>query len=348
MNSTSSETLTVAKPAARAAVTFESARVETLRGAACMLLVAYHVVGNDRLMGLHVADDSAYRAFANVLIHLRMPLFTFLSGFVYAYRPIRAGKEATFARKKLQRLLIPLFTVSTLYFLAQQLAPAVNQRRAWSEFWTIFVMPYGHFWFLQAIILIFALIGILDRFGAMRTVRSYAVVLLGALLAHFFIVIYPSVFSSNQAMYLLPFFVLGLGANRFSGAFISPALKWPALAVFVVTMTVHVLACYGIYGEVSEQRTPLATTLSVSGLLTLLYWTPPIRVLAWIGSFSFTVYLYHVFFTGGVRSVLHAAGMTELFPNFVIGCIAGVAGPIVVELVFRKNTFLRRYFLGQS
>ena len=116
----------------------------------------------------------------------------------------------------------------------------------------------------------------------------------------------------------------------------------------IVVLGLFSLNVYGIYGAVSEQRTPLATTLSISGLLTLLYWTPPIRVLAWIGSFSFTVYLYHVFFTGGVRSVLHAAGMTELFPNFVIGCIVGVAGPIVVELVFRKNTFLRRYFLGQS
>jgi surface polysaccharide O-acyltransferase-like enzyme len=224
----------------------------------------------------------------------------------------------------------------------------VNQKRDWSDFWTIFFMPYGHFWFLQAIILIFALIGLLDRFEAMRTLRGYAIVLAGALAAHFFLVIYPSVFSSNQAMYLLPFFVLGLGANRFNTAFRSPLLKWIALSVFLVTMTLHVLACYGIYGEVSVQRTPLATAISISGLLTMLYWAPPMRGLAWIGAFSFTVYLYHVFFTGGVRNALHVIGVTDLFPNFVIGCIVGVAGPIVVELVVRKSAFLRRYFLGQS
>jgi peptidoglycan/LPS O-acetylase OafA/YrhL len=244
---------------------------------------------------------------------------------------------------------VPLIVLSTLYFLLQQFAPGVNSRPDWSEMPSIYYMPYAHFWFLQAIILIFALVGFVDRLGAMSTLPRYAVVLVAALALHFLLHIWPPYFSSNHALYLLPFFVAGLGANRFQEAFFSAtALKWTALAVFVVTMTVYVLACLGVYGQMWEQRTPLATTLSLSGLITLLYWTPPNRMLAWIGGFSFTVYLYHVFFAAGTRTAIHMMGISEPLAGFIIGCIVGVMGPIAVELVFRKSAFLRRFFLGQS
>src|SRR6185295_5386420 len=69
----------------------ESQRLQTLRGVACLLLVAFHAIGNHPTSGLHVADDSSFRFFANLFQYVRMPLFTFLSGFVYAYRPVLPG-----------------------------------------------------------------------------------------------------------------------------------------------------------------------------------------------------------------------------------------------------------------
>ena len=64
--------------------------LDTIRGLACLLLVTYHVVGPDRFTGMRVADGSFYRTvLADGPLLVRMPLFTFLSGFVYAYRPVR-------------------------------------------------------------------------------------------------------------------------------------------------------------------------------------------------------------------------------------------------------------------
>jgi glucans biosynthesis protein C len=348
MNSATDRTLIAPASAAPVTDAATSARVQTLRGAACMLLVAYHVVGSDSMMGLRVHPDSLWRSFAESLIHLRMPLFTFLSGFVYAYRPIRPGQERTFAKKKLLRLLLPLLTVSTVYFLLQQVAPDVNWRRPWSQMWQIYFMPYAHFWFLQAIILIFALVGVLDRFGAMRRLSGFAVVFAAALVLHLYLFIDPSIFSSNQALYLLPFFIAGLGANRFGAQIQWPPFKYLCLVVFVSLMTLHILSVFHVYGEIIERRTYIGTALSLAGLMSLLFWIPPSRMLAWIGGFSFTIYLYHVFFSGGTRATLSALGLPDLPLNFVAGFVAGIAGPIVVELVFRRNAFLRRFFLGQS
>jgi len=60
----------------------ESARVQASRGIACLLLVAFHTIGASAASGLHVPDDSPWREFTNLVVHVRMPLFTFLSGFV--------------------------------------------------------------------------------------------------------------------------------------------------------------------------------------------------------------------------------------------------------------------------
>jgi peptidoglycan/LPS O-acetylase OafA/YrhL len=322
--------------------------VQTLRGVACMLLVAYHVIGNDNGMGLRVPSDSGYRAFADMLLHLRMPLFTFLSGFVYAYRPVRAGTEWTFARKKLWRLGAPFVVVSALYFVVQGLAPGTNREQQWGDFWKIFFTTYAHFWFLQASIVIFALAIVVEKFRLMQTLSRYVWVLAGAFAIHFLFVPHTDFFSINQAGYLLPFFIAGVGANRYRDSFRNLPLQTISLVAFAVTWTLHLLACYGVYGEIQERRELLATILSMSGVLVMLYWTPPNRMLAWVGGFSFSIYLYHVFFTAGLRTAIHGVGIHDLAVHVVLGCAAGIIGPIIVEWVLKRNRFTRQAFLGQS
>ena len=70
----------------------ESARIQTLRELACLLLVAFHVVGIEGA-GLLVDGDSGHRLFTNLFVHLRMPLSR-SSRIRYAYRPRKAGSSA--------------------------------------------------------------------------------------------------------------------------------------------------------------------------------------------------------------------------------------------------------------
>lgn len=51
----------------------KDASIETLRGLACILLVAFHVIGENRHGGLHVPDDSTFRWYADSFAYLRMP-----------------------------------------------------------------------------------------------------------------------------------------------------------------------------------------------------------------------------------------------------------------------------------
>lgn len=325
-----------------------SDRVQSLRGIACFLLVAFHVVGTDSAMGMRVGDDSGYRVFANLLIHLRMPLFTCLSGYVYAYRPVGAGQLLKFGKKKLWRLFVPLLTASTIYFLVQAMTPGVNARTQWSDLWRIYFFTYAHFWFLQAVLLIFAVVALLERMQMLMRFDRYLLMLVCAFGVHFFLMLHPNFFSVQQACYLLPFFMIGLGANRFVEKFTNPTVQAVSLAVFAVTMIIHVLGCFGIWGNVSPQRTLLATSLSTSALIVLIHRTPPVMPLAWIGNFSFTIYLYHVLFTAGARIGMLAVGWSSSLAIFSVGLVLGVAGPIGIELALRGNAISRLLLLGQS
>ena len=69
-------------------VSDRNTNLDTLRGLACVLLTFYHVVGLDPASGLRLPLDSHYRAFNDMLAYIRMPLFTILSGVVYAMRPV--------------------------------------------------------------------------------------------------------------------------------------------------------------------------------------------------------------------------------------------------------------------
>ena len=64
-------------------------RLDTLRGLACLLLVSYHVIGGDRETGLRLPDEHIAARINDFLALVRMPLFSFLSGMVYAWRPLR-------------------------------------------------------------------------------------------------------------------------------------------------------------------------------------------------------------------------------------------------------------------
>jgi len=322
--------------------TDESARIQTLRGVACLLLVAFHVVGIEGA-GLLVDADSGYRLFMNLFVHLRMPLFTFLSGFVYAYRPAQGWE---FGKKKLWRLAAPLIIVSTLQYVVQSAIPGANAKAPLADIWRIYFFSYGHFWFLQAMLLIFAAIIALEQLQMMRTLPRFMIVFAAVLLAHF--LIWPGeLFSVDQAFYLAPFFLAGLATNRFKKHLFTRPVIGALLALFVVTMGAFAYVVI-TGGDIPERKTVWTTALGISGCFTLAQFTPNVQWLGWIGGFSFTIYLYHVFFTAGTRIALQLLGVYGLHEHFVIGLVMGVAGPIVVEMALRPFALPRRYLLGQS
>lgn len=323
--------------------------VQTLRGLACLLVVGFHVSGIDDIRGIHLDADNPFRLGNEIFSWIRMPLFTFISGYVYAMRPVTAGHEAPFLLGKLRRLYLPLVVVGGIYILANGATPyATTHYVPLSEAWHYLIFPYRHFWFLQALILIFIFVALCERLGVLSGMRGWMVVLVLSIVAHYFVVIADDLFSVSRAVVLLPFFLLGLGMRRFSEAFDRTAIGLPAVIIAGIGLVAHGLLLSGSLNIPTDGEYLLAVATGMGGCIGLMWMNFEFAPLAMIGWFSYAIYLFHVFGTAGARHFLAAAGIDNTAVQILCAFVAGIAFPIVVEVLIRDRPLLRLFLLGRN
>lgn len=309
--------------------------IDTLRGLACILLVSFHVVGIPDA-GLRLPDTHPLVRMNDVLAYIRMPMFSFISGYVYAMRPLR--DDATgFLRGKTRRLLLPLLTMGTLFALAQSFIPGTNGTI--ENWWLLHIEPVGHFWFLQALFIIFVILVGLERSGLLATPARFAMVFAASLVLFAFAHL-PHYFAAKGVVYLLPFFLSGLACHRF--AIRSNTMRWLAVALAIDAM---------VWLWAGPSNTAMALlarlTIGLAGAFLLLRSGWQNRWLALVGGYSFVIYLMHVFFTAASRMFFSAWGLSDPYALTILGTIAGVAGPIVAAGVLARFARLEFLLLGQ-
>lgn len=317
-----------------------SGQIDTLRGFACLLLVAYHVIGADPSQGLRV-DDGLVRWVNDALAYLRMPLFTFLSGFVYGLRPF-AGDSRAFLLGKVRRLLIPMLVVGTLFAIVQALTPgAHSQVDAW---YLLHVRPVAHFWFVESLFWVFLLIWALERWRLLRRVEGFMLVL--ALACLLYLTVRGWVwFGIEGAVYLLPYFLVGLACARFS-AKAGLASSWVRSGLIVVAVVAVV--SMGVPVPNPDRRSMAMLLAGVSLCLLCLGSGVSARWLSSIGRHSYAIYLFHVFFTAAVRIGAHRMGLSSLPLDIILGLSCGVLGPIVVDRIASRSPWPALLLLGKS
>ena len=326
---------------------FRSSRrsLDTLRGLACLLLVVYHVIGSDPSNGLRVTDGTL-RVLNDGLAYLRMPLFTFLAGMVYGLRPF-AGDSRAFLAGKARRLLVPMLFVGTIFALAQSLLPSTNfgaAPGAGREWRLLHVEPVGHFWFVEALFWIFVLVWALERGRALATPGRFALAwLLAALLD--LTVHGPRWLALDGAVFLLPYFLGGLAATRFS---LVPRLAGPWTRILLIAAAALAVVQLGVPVPNPDRHGPWILLAGVSLCALCVGLRIDVPWLARIGASSYAIYLFHVFFTAASRIALAKAGLTLLPLQIVAGVALGIAAPMLVEHWAARHGAARLLLLGQS
>lgn len=311
--------------------------IDTLRGLACVLLVAFHVIGEAPEHGLRLDWDHPYAMFSALFFHLRMPLFAMLSGFVYGYRPIHRGQGGKFLTGKARRLVLPYLFAATAFAVvntvlggAFAVAPA--------EFWQVYLEPYAHFWFLHSILTIFLVIAALDWIWP-RAPLTVAVGFLAVSAALFLTPLGDGIklFSFFHTPYLAPFFALGLVINRMELAKVGPLPRRLVSTVLIgglVSMfAVHAYIVLSDPGHELLRRDFVALGLGLCFSGALIMHRFNVAPLAWIGQYSFSIYLYHMFGALGLQMVYNYIGMPDASLGLALGMIAGLGAPIVFQIV---------------
>jgi fucose 4-O-acetylase-like acetyltransferase len=322
--------------------------IETIRGVAIILMVAGHVIGNRSDTGLMVDDHSVWRYIYHSFEYLRMPLFTAISGFVYALKPVTTQTISRFLSGKSRRILLPFVFVSTLQYFVNVFAPDVNNRAELSQIWRIYIYSYAQFWFLQALFLVFITVALLEAGNVFISFRGWLISLGTAILI--LIAAAPFVMTTflsfTSYLYLLPFFLLGIGINRYS----AKLFRRPNLVTIFVLMlagiAIQQLNWFGMIELQDAKYGMLGTFIGLTGIFLIFFIRKSNRFLAELGYYSYGIYLFHVFGTAGSRIVSRWIGIEGLLPLFLIGLLLGLGFPILLELLLMKSRILRRLFLG--
>lgn len=305
-----------------------------------MLLVAFHVVGFDAESGLRIREG-LYRDLSDVLAYVRMPLFTFLSGIVYAYRPF-TGDWRGFTTGKVRRLLVPLVIVGFPFEYVRAHTEAANAFGA--PWYMMLVTPLSHFWYVEALFLIFVGVMILEASGALATKKRFLIVLSVAVAIYLARIMIPH-FAIWGASYLFPYFLLGLAMQRYS--LIEHLNLRIALALGLGVAMVLIMIVFDALPLVPK-RSVLGLLLGSLSCVALLSIKAKPKLLGSIGGYSYTIYLYHVFFTAAARIALGHLGIVDTDLLFVGSLTAGIVGPILIDHLCSATNTTRAAFLGKS
>jgi membrane-bound acyltransferase YfiQ involved in biofilm formation len=276
-----------------------------------------------------------------------MPLFGFLAGFVYALKPISRATCREFAARKVTRLLVPCVIATTLMFALQWVAHAgVAAGLQLYEAWRIYLYPTYQFWFIQALLVDFAFIALLEAAGALGTVERLALVLAGAIIALVWLPAPPTaLFSIPQAEYLLPFFLLGLGVSRFRAQLMTSTVVSASLVLFFAGLALHGAIALQA-GYKSDRSSLLGVAIGCSACLCAISWMPRVHLLRLLGGYSFAIFLYHYLFIYVGAHLCKLAAFSAALPLVTVLIGVGIAGPMVLQHAVRRNRVLRSVMLG--
>lgn len=325
--------------------------IETLRGIAILLVVAGHVIGSDFDGGMKIAYPSPWRYLYLWIDYIQMPLFTAIAGWVYVLKP-GVGRFSDFIQKKAIRLLIPMITVGTIYFLIQYLVPGTNNKGYLPEIWRIYIFPYTIYWYLPSLFLIFLFVFWCDKYKWAYKLSGWCILLITTLLLYAsekYILpnTIPNLFSFRGALNQLPYFVAGMGIYRFSKQLFTPKL----ISVYTG------LALTGLILLQVEWFYPLHTIpiyeciqpIWIIATLAILIQQPFNNTLfIRIGSYAYSIYLFHGFGTSGGRIILSYFNIHTEIIVFIFAFILAISIPVFIEIIFNKNKIIQLLLLGKS
>jgi len=319
------------------------ATVDSLRGIACILLVTLHVAQTNW------GEAGYLEWYADSFAYVRMPLFAFLSGVVYAWRPLTdRTRYGTFVSKKVRRLLIPYLVFVPAMGIAQLALDFGTPPPAGPWNWILYsIAPY---WFLLATFWVYAAVALLDSFGLLKR-PLHVGALFAALLAVNLLVNLQDASGFLQfanALYLGLFFVAGLAATRFGwkdvGLPAALAVTGLTVALFAYTQ----LAVLDVWSIADSHRQDVfGLALGIAFPLAFIGLGLSSRFLAWIGVYSYGIFLLHPFAVAATSAALGIVGVESLIVKLAVTSIAGVFGSILGVWLLRKVA-PGRVILGES
>src|SRR5690606_4921981 len=244
---------------------------------------------------------------------------------------------------------IPMFVVGTLLFLFRMIIPGTNTTPSIYDLPRNLVLPYDVYWYLFSLFLIFIVITFVDAQPFFQRTSGWLNTMLVALLMLYvsenFLDPVPNLLSFKGAAYLFPYFLLGIGIYRFPQQLLHRRATMVALILLVTGIVIQQTIWFGDFPH-HEKHGLLGMTVGFTASLLLFSLRLNSGFLIFIGSFAYTIFLFHVFFTGGSRIVLMRLGIENQVVILLSGVAMAIFFSIALDLFVRRFPLLRFCLLG--
>jgi peptidoglycan/LPS O-acetylase OafA/YrhL len=315
--------------------------LDSVRGLTCLFIVALHVVGVDSTTGLHLPMTSPWHYAMESLEFLRVPLFTIMSGYLYAGRRVSRGDFAQFWSKKFRRLVVPLIFVTGVTWALHRQAYADQ-----TTFPEALFFSFGHLWYVQALIVLFTAISIWDVVSRPGPAALVVAGLAAVMITQSGIPV-TDFFSVANSLYLAPYFLFGILLRGHPEWLRDRQRGTTALWIVGIVMTAQQLGMNGLANELPLLQLPTAIA-GMAGALFLLQRFPSDRRLAAIGVYSYPIYLWHIIASAATRTVLMKVGIDATVVLFAFCFMSGVIAPIILCEIARRIPLLCVAMTGEN
>lgn len=319
------------------------ADIERLKGLAIILVVWGHTY------------DAAFPVWAidlrQAIYAFHMPLFMFLSGYVFVYVGAHKlkGSLATYTAKRAKRLLIPFFIMAAIVIFAKFFAgqfvsvdKPVNDLLLSVQHVFIHTeqSPSMFVWYL--IVLFYFSIGTTFLFSRMNVslniLFAASIIMFGLHVFMFYNDAILDYVYINRIFMFYAFFMTGCVACLHKDAWEPFVERYfiPGAAVFLVLLYIS------FNSEWRYFLVGMTSLVVFHGLIRSRLFNQS-RFLEFIGQNAFAIYLLNTIFVGGVKAVFgRFFSVSDQALLLLVGAtIAGVVGPIIVKYVISRIGSLR-------
>lgn len=301
----------------------------------------------------HYIPESApnwYIEMRKVIYTFHMPLFLFVSGFVYAKFTHPKESRLAFYKKKIKRLVIPYLSTSLVVILIKmsvdQLLSVENEVDYYS-FIKIFYLPEaGYFlWYLWSLFTIFLIVPLAN------TISKKMVLLIISLVLPYLPIEWTEMFAIKQTALMMQYFVVGMViAEQYEllkRIKQKPLLLTPLLVFLFGLLYIQMdneneilrLVCKAVIPYLGIYIMCLMAIIIEKGSSNI------VRPILYISSCSFIIYLFHTTFEGFAKAIIEKIVPISFTLKAIVVVACGVIFPMLLQkLILERSKVLKGLF----
>lgn len=299
---------------------------------AIVLVVFGHVLLGLQFVYPYIVDRGAYGIVYSAIVAFHMPLFFFVSGYLYNKKIEEKKEYITYIKRKLIGLGIPYLEFNFIYTLCGTIMGddkynAKNLMRIWYR-------PISHFWFLYVLMVIFIFYPIIKKYIKVEIIVCCALIIDFLLISFFSGVLY------KIAIYF-PFFCIGNLVRDKKINIIGKQKLAVTVVLFVIILVLKKYISINYIGNIVNFLLAMTGIVSFSNIMNCLCCMKKriSKIAVHLGKNTMPIYLCHSLFVSMGRSLMIRMGIVNVHLLIWSGVLIGVVIPIILCDILRKMPY---------